>query len=191
MPLLTPFHPDLSLQLPKFYVLESSFVTLPRMAFDHPSRVNEGPNDLFESRREVENRNVFNQCWISLAFSPSLSIYRHTSFVVPWAQILSPSSDPTMGSITKHTPVLGEHVSGQSNKPLSSPPHSLTSQKVLEELKSDATRGLDPGDVPRRLAEFGSNDLDQKKGVQPFKIFIEQIFNAMTLVSSLAWIKQA
>lgn len=89
-----------------------------------------------------------------------------------------------MGKVASPSPVLGEHISGQSNKPLSSPPHTLTSQQVVDELRSDATKGLDPEDVPRLLAEFGPNELEQNKGVQPVKIFLEQIFNAMTLVSS-------
>lgn len=85
---------------------------------------------------------------------------------------------------SKPSPILGDHIPGQSNKPLSGPAHSLTGQQVLDELQSNATRGLDPDDVPRRLAEYGTNELDQNKGVQPLKIFVEQIFNAMTLVRS-------
>ena len=88
-----------------------------------------------------------------------------------------------MGKSPRHVPILGEHVSGQSNKPLSRPPHSVTSAQVLEELKSNATSGLSPEEVPQRLAEYGPNELEQNKGVQPIKIFLEQIFNAMTLVS--------
>ncbi|KAJ3944553.1 uncharacterized protein N0V96_006091 [Colletotrichum fioriniae] len=79
-----------------------------------------------------------------------------------------------------------EHVSGQSNKPLSRPPHSLEAVQVLKELHVDATQGLDPDDAVRRLAELGRNELRQQKGVQPLKIFLEQIFNAMTLVLLLA-----
>ncbi|CAM1502447.1 Fc.00g044310.m01.CDS01, partial [Cosmosporella sp. VM-42] len=91
-----------------------------------------------------------------------------------------------MGKATPHAPILGEHVSGQSNKPLSRPPHSLTSPQVLEELKSDAINGLGLEEVPRRLVEYGLNELERRKGVQPVKIFLEQIFNAMTLVLVLA-----
>lgn len=87
-----------------------------------------------------------------------------------------------MGKHTIHAPILGEHISGQSNRPLSQPPHSLTSQQVLDELHSNATTGLAPEEIPKRLEEMGPNELEQKKGVQPVKIFLEQIFNAMTLV---------
>ncbi|KAL2690042.1 hypothetical protein Neosp_004110 [[Neocosmospora] mangrovei] len=91
-----------------------------------------------------------------------------------------------MGKRAVHAPVLGEHVSGQSNKPLSQPPHSLTSQQVLDELGSNAATGLAPEEIAQRLEEMGPNELEQKKGVQPVKIFFEQVFNAMTLVLVLA-----
>ncbi|KAF4993758.1 hypothetical protein FDECE_13322 [Fusarium decemcellulare] len=91
-----------------------------------------------------------------------------------------------MGKHAVHAPVLGEHVSGQSNKPLSQPPHSLTSQQVLDELRSNASTGLSPEEIPQRLEEMGPNELEQKKGVQPIKIFLEQVFNAMTLVLVMA-----
>lgn len=81
-----------------------------------------------------------------------------------------------------YSPVLSQHISGQANKPLSQPPHSLTSQQVLDELSSNPETGLSPEEVPRRLEEMGPNELEQKAGVQPIKIFLEQIFNAMTLV---------
>jgi magnesium-transporting ATPase (P-type) len=84
-----------------------------------------------------------------------------------------------------YAPVPGQHISGQANKPLSQPPHSLTSQQVLDELCSNPDTGLRPEEVPRRLEEMGPNELEQKAGVQPVKIFLEQIFNAMTLVCDL------
>lgn len=87
-----------------------------------------------------------------------------------------------MGKHTVHMPIVGAHISGQSNKALSQPPHSLTSQQVLDELGSNATTGLTPEEISRRLEEMGPNELEQNGGVQPVKIFLEQIFNAMTLV---------
>ncbi|KAJ4267019.1 hypothetical protein NW762_003117 [Fusarium torreyae] len=91
-----------------------------------------------------------------------------------------------MGKRKVNAHVLGQHISGQSNKPLSQPPHSLTSQQVLQELHSDATTGLSLEEIPRRLEEMGPNELEQKAGVQPVKIFLEQVFNAMTLVLLMA-----
>ena len=84
----------------------------------------------------------------------------------------------------KAEPLEG-HVSGQSNKPLSRPPHALSAEQVIQELNVDATRGLEAGDAAARRGEYGANELHEEKGVQPLKIFIEQIFNAMTMVCCL------
>lgn len=73
--------------------------------------------------------------------------------------------------------------SGQSNKPLSRPPHALEFEVVLKELSVDSSSGLQDDEASRRLIQYGPNELHQTKGVQPVKIFLEQIFNAMTLVS--------
>lgn len=78
------------------------------------------------------------------------------------------------------------HVSGQSNMPLSRPAHSLASDDTLRELEADQHTGLSSQNAEQRLSQVGPNELEQKKGVQPIKIFIEQIFNAMTLVLLLA-----
>ncbi|KAK1753723.1 sodium transport ATPase [Echria macrotheca] len=81
---------------------------------------------------------------------------------------------------------MASHVSGQSNKPLSRPAHALTFQKVAEELNADTLAGLSPAEAKRRLEEFGSNDLGEAEGVQPIKIVIAQVANAMTMVLILA-----
>lgn len=73
-------------------------------------------------------------------------------------------------------------VSGQSNVPLSQPAHSMSSEETLKELGADPSFGLSSSEAVQRLASTGRNELEQKKGVQPIKIFIEQICNAMTLV---------
>lgn len=78
------------------------------------------------------------------------------------------------------------HVSGQSNRPLSLPAHSLPSDQVCRELESDAGQGLTADDAARRIADLGPNQLDGKGGVNALAIFLEQIFNAMTLVRSRA-----
>jgi magnesium-transporting ATPase (P-type) len=77
-----------------------------------------------------------------------------------------------------------EHVSGQSNKPMSRPAHALTHQQVAAELSADALDGLTPDEAKSRLTEYGSNDLGEAEGVQPLKIVIAQVANAMTMVSS-------
>ncbi|XWW93735.1 hypothetical protein V2A60_001671 [Cordyceps javanica] len=78
------------------------------------------------------------------------------------------------------------HVSGQSNTPMSRPAHSMSSEETLKELRADPASGLPSGEAAQRLASADRNELEQKKGVQPIKIFIEQIFNAMTLILLLA-----
>lgn len=75
-----------------------------------------------------------------------------------------------------------DHVSGQSNKPLTRPAHALPFQKVAEELGADTLAGLSPAEAKRRLEEFGTNDLGDAEGVQPLKIVIAQVANAMTMV---------
>lgn len=86
----------------------------------------------------------------------------------------------------KATEQLASHVSGQSNKPLSLPSHSLTIEQVLTELKTDAWGGLEDAEAKRRLDEYGPNELGEMEGASPVKIFIAQIANAMTLVLILA-----
>lgn len=88
-----------------------------------------------------------------------------------------------MGNKTAPQHALAGHVSGQCNKPLSRPAHSLPGDDVLKELEANLSRGLADGQAVERLADYGPNQLKEKQGVQPVAIFIEQIFNAMTLVS--------
>lgn len=78
------------------------------------------------------------------------------------------------------------HVSGQANKPLSLPPHSLTLAQVVDELSTDTWSGLDDAEAKRRLEEYSANDLGDTDGVSPVKILIAQVANAMTLVLILA-----
>ncbi|KAL2194237.1 hypothetical protein P885DRAFT_43374 [Corynascus similis CBS 632.67] len=80
----------------------------------------------------------------------------------------------------------GGHVSGQSNRPLSRPAHALTYDQVAAELDADILSGLSANDVKVRLEQYGKNDLGEEEGVQPLKIVIAQIANAMTMVLILA-----
>lgn len=79
-----------------------------------------------------------------------------------------------------------KHISGQANKPLSAPPHSLPGEAFLDELKSNVSDGLSSDEAKARLDEYGPNELDDGPGVQPVKILIRQIANAMILVLILA-----
>lgn len=87
-----------------------------------------------------------------------------------------------MGS--KRNEEAQKHVSGQSNKPISAPAHALNIEQVVKELKADIEVGLSDEEARARLEEYGRNELGEEKGVQPVKIFIGQIANALTLVSS-------
>lgn len=78
------------------------------------------------------------------------------------------------------------HVSGQSNRPLSLPAHSLLLSQIVDELKADKLSGLCSADAKARLADYGTNDLGQADGVSPIKIIIAQVANAMTMVLILA-----
>ncbi|KAK3376083.1 hypothetical protein B0T24DRAFT_699154 [Lasiosphaeria ovina] len=69
-----------------------------------------------------------------------------------------------------------------------SPAHALTQQQVAAETGDDVLTGLSRGEAQRRLggSEYGRNELDDAEGVQPLKIVVAQIANAMTLVLILA-----
>lgn len=75
------------------------------------------------------------------------------------------------------------HVSGQANKPLSLPAHALHYRAVAEELGANAEDGLSEAEAKSRLEEYGRNALDDGPGVQPVKILVRQVANAMMLVS--------
>ncbi|KAF7541104.1 hypothetical protein G7054_g849 [Neopestalotiopsis clavispora] len=81
---------------------------------------------------------------------------------------------------------LADHVSGQSNKPISKPAHALTYEQVISELKVDGDDGLTESKAKQRLEEFGNNELDNGPGVNPTKIILKQIANAMMLVLLMA-----
>ena len=65
---------------------------------------------------------------------------------------------------------------------LPEPAHSLEFQKVLDLLTTNADRGLNATEVSKRHTQYGDNALDEGPGVQPGKILIHQIANALTLV---------
>ncbi|KAK5109196.1 hypothetical protein LTR62_007281 [Meristemomyces frigidus] len=79
-----------------------------------------------------------------------------------------------------------DHVSGQSNRPISQPAHALQWQQVTQELQADSEDGLTTDEAKRRLDEYGSNDLGDAGGVNLAKILLRQFANAMTLVLILA-----
>ncbi|CAK1355304.1 Calcium-transporting ATPase 3 [Cercospora beticola] len=88
----------------------------------------------------------------------------------------------------QQNPALEEHVSGQSNQPLSQPAHCLKWKQVAEELNADIDDGLTASEASSRLEQFGKNELGDGKGVNPGKILVRQIANAMTLVLIIAMV---
>lgn len=90
-----------------------------------------------------------------------------------------------MAPRAKDRPAEG-HVSGQSNEPISRPAHALSFRQVVNELSADTLNGLSETEAKARLDRYGPNELGETEGVQPIKIIIAQIANAMTLVLILA-----
>ncbi|EME48512.1 hypothetical protein DOTSEDRAFT_57843 [Dothistroma septosporum NZE10] len=84
--------------------------------------------------------------------------------------------------------VANNHVSGQSNNPLSKPAHALTWREVAEQLQGDIDDGLNVSEANKRLEEFGRNELGDGKKVNPGKIMLRQVANAMTLVLIIAMV---
>lgn len=74
------------------------------------------------------------------------------------------------------------HVSGQANSPMTAPAHSLTFDQVAQELQANLDDGLTDAEAKKRLEEHGRNEFGDQEGVQPLRIFIGQIANALTLV---------
>ena len=91
-----------------------------------------------------------------------------------------------MGGAQEAQEALNKHVSGQSNRPLSKPPHSLKWPMVVEEIQADIDDGLTSSDAKQRLDEHGKNELGDAGGVNPGKILLRQVANAMTLVLIMA-----
>ncbi|KAG8623595.1 hypothetical protein KVT40_008571 [Elsinoe batatas] len=84
--------------------------------------------------------------------------------------------------------LLAGHISGQSNKPLSKPAHSLTVQQVQDELKTEAWSGIDEAEAKRRLDDYGPNEIGDMEGVSVWKVLVAQVANAMTLVLIMAMV---
>lgn len=75
---------------------------------------------------------------------------------------------------------------GPSPYTLPYPAHTILSISVLNHLSTTPETGLTSASAFHRLTQHGPNELSQGTGVHPLRIFIEQIFNAITLVLLLA-----
>lgn len=61
-------------------------------------------------------------------------------------------------------------------------PHTLEPETVLEKLNSSQTDGLNETEAATRLADHGSNQLKENKGISLGTILLRQVANALTLV---------
>lgn len=75
-----------------------------------------------------------------------------------------------------------ESLPGQGNAHLSGPAHALSYPQVANEIEANRTDGLTGAEAAKRLEQYGRNELQSGGGVQPVKILIGQIANAMILV---------
>lgn len=78
---------------------------------------------------------------------------------------------------------MKDNATEQYSQPLSEPAHALEREAVVTQLKADPRQGLSSAEAKSRLEQYGKNELDDGPGVQPFKILLRQVANAMMLVS--------
>lgn len=83
---------------------------------------------------------------------------------------------------------MENHVSGQSNKELTKLAHALEIDDIVTQLEGDIDSGLSEAQAKARHGEYGPNELDDGPGVQPIKILIRQVANAMMLVLIMAMV---
>jgi Ca2+-transporting ATPase len=69
--------------------------------------------------------------------------------------------------------------------------HTLSAEAVASQLHTDPVSGLDPGEIARRLEEFGPNKLEEKPKTPPWKIFLGQFQDFMIYVLIVAVIISA
>lgn len=65
--------------------------------------------------------------------------------------------------------------------------HCIPFDDVLHQLSVGQESGLSEYEAKSRKAQYGPNQLDEGPGVQPLRILIHQVANALTLVSSSIW----
>lgn len=68
------------------------------------------------------------------------------------------------------------------------PWHALSTDKVLDLLKTDRERGLSESEVKKRRKEFGENTLPEKKPPSPLLIFLRQFYSPLIFILVIAGI---
>jgi hypothetical protein len=76
-------------------------------------------------------------------------------------------------------------MSGQMPFTLDQPSYRLRPDEVARSLNTDFERGLSKQEANRRHDVVGDNALEGGHGVSIWKVFIRQVANALTLVTSL------
>jgi len=75
---------------------------------------------------------------------------------------------------------------GETREALEQPAHSLPFEQVLKLLNADPVQGLSKAELETRRGTYGDNALEEGPGVQPWRILVHQVANALTLVSPMA-----
>jgi Ca2+-transporting ATPase len=68
---------------------------------------------------------------------------------------------------------------------MSKPWHSKTIEDTLAELGVSES-GLSPAEAQKRLAEYGSNELQKEKRSSPIKMFLEQFKDILLIILLIA-----
>lgn len=72
---------------------------------------------------------------------------------------------------------------GDNAQLLSQPAHCIAAGEVLTQLQSDAQSGLTDAEVSKRQGIHGANALEGSGGAGPIHILMNQVLNALTMVS--------
>jgi magnesium-transporting ATPase (P-type) len=92
----------------------------------------------------------------------------------------SSASDSTALASPDDQPPIAEPPDLTIEKP--SLPHSLSPQRLAEQLRTDVHHGLSSEDAAARLARDGPNSIKGAKGPSLWQIFLAQVANALTVV---------
>lgn len=85
---------------------------------------------------------------------------------------------------TSTTEATTETAVGTGSQALPFAPYTAHPSKVLDALNVDDKKGLSEDEAKRRLEQYGLNRLKPPKKPSLFKIMLQQMANAMTLVLS-------
>ena len=110
--------------------------------------------------------------------------YQHSGFFgsIASTKIFKLFASETRSTMTHTNKDLEKTKSGQVSRPMSTPAHALSCEALVAETGANIIVGLTNGEARARLETHGLNDLGEGPGVQPARILVRQIANAMMLV---------